>query len=319
MYSPSSSASFSSSCSIDTGHGSRSIHSSIRPASSNHSNHGNDFCSSSSSSHHRWSPMPCNKCRQPIDATAFVCSCDCLFCDECTYNHFNTNANCPNCGRILGENDFTEVTVSDPDSKISNDPNGIVQSLLTKTSKQPGATIAWNDVFAALLREHHTLERNYRFFVNQFVRETDRHSQEGHNNMRQCEIYRKQLAASKIDIISFQKRHEENTERLRQKDRQLVEKDRQIQQLKRMLAQNNNTNSSGNGGRSSGSGLSSFRPPGSSSSAASSSSSSAIHESHHRPFQHYVRKKEERELAQERDLLNLTRKKNIIMPFGRQR
>jgi Sec7-like guanine-nucleotide exchange factor len=81
MYSPSSSASFSSSCSIDTGHGSRSIHSSIRPASSNHSNHGNDFCSSSSSSHHRWSPMPCNKCRQPIDATAFVCSCDCLFCD----------------------------------------------------------------------------------------------------------------------------------------------------------------------------------------------------------------------------------------------
>ena len=115
--------------------------------------------------------------------------------------------------------------------------------------------------------------------------------------MRQCEIYRKQLAASKIDIMSFQKRHEENTERLRQKDRQLVEKDRQIQQLKRMLAQNNDTNSSGNGGRSSGSGLSSFRPPGSSSSAASSSSSSAIHESHHRPFQHYVRKKEEREVS----------------------
>jgi hypothetical protein len=216
---------------------------------------------------------------------------------------------------------------------------------LTKTSKQPGATIAWNDVFVALLREHHALERNYRFFVNvsfahicilcirvpldfhysiilclvlitlfyslsflllpffpknnpkQFVRETDRHIQEGHNNMRQCEIYRKQLATSKIDIMSFQKRHEDNTERLRQKDRQLIEKDRQIQQLKRMLAQNNNTSNSGNGGRSAGSGLSSFRPPGSSSSAASSSSSSAIHESHHRPFQHYVRKKEEREVS----------------------
>jgi hypothetical protein len=79
MYSPSSSASFSSSCSIDTGHGGRSIHSSI-PDSSHNSNHGNDFCSSSSS-HHRWSPMPCNKCGQPIDATAFVCSCDCLFCE----------------------------------------------------------------------------------------------------------------------------------------------------------------------------------------------------------------------------------------------
>ncbi|MGK3743574.1 MAG: Ca2+/Na+ antiporter [Bacillariaceae sp.] len=138
------------------------------------------------------------------------------------------------------------------------------------------------------------------FYLKQFVRETDRHIQEGQNNMKQCEIYRKQLATSKMDIMSFQKRHEDNTERLRQKDRQLVEKDRQIQQLKRMLAQNNNdTNNSGNGGRSAGSsGLSSFRPPGSSSSAPSlPSSSSVIHESHHRPFQHYVRKKEEREVS----------------------
>lgn len=85
---------------------------------------------------------------------------------ECTYNHFQSSPNCPSCGRLLGENDFTEVTISDPDSKISNDPNEIVQSLLTKTSKQLGTTIAWNDICAALIREHQVQEKNTRFFVN---------------------------------------------------------------------------------------------------------------------------------------------------------
>lgn len=131
--------------------------------------------------------------------------------------------------------------------------------------------------------------------------------------MGQVQVYQKQFVTCKRDIIEFQRRHEENTERLRQKDRQLVEKDRQIQQLKSILA-HNSTNTIENRGRSTGSGSVSFGAPGSSSSA----SSSAIYQSHHRGFQTYVRKKEERELAQERDLMNLSRKKNIIMS-GRQR
>lgn len=299
----SSSSSLSSSSSFDT----------INTGHSSHGSHNENF-SSSSSSLNRWFPIPCNKCRQPINDTAFICSCDCLFCEECTYNHFESNPNCPSCGRLLGENDFTEVTISDPDSKISNDPNEIVQSLLTKTSKQLGTTIAWNDLCAALIREHQVQEKNIRFFVNQFVRETERKIEEGQNAMSQVHVYQKQLSTYKRDIIDFQRRHEENTERLRQKDRQLVEKDRQIQQLKSILA-HNSISTIENGGRSTGSGLTSFGAPGSSSSALSS----GIYQSHHRGFQTYVRKKEERELAQERDLMNLSRKKNIIMSGRQQR
>lgn len=88
-------------------------------------------------------------------------------CKDCTFNHFRSNPNCPRCGRILGENDFTEVAVSDPDSKISNDPNKVFQSLLTKTPSNnvPNGMTSWNDVCAALLREHQVQERNTRFFV----------------------------------------------------------------------------------------------------------------------------------------------------------
>ena len=85
---------------------------------------------------------------------------------DCTYSHFQSSPNCPGCGRILGENDFTEVTVSDPDSKLANNPDEILQSFLTKTSNQPGAPITWNDVCAAVLREQDALLANTKFFVN---------------------------------------------------------------------------------------------------------------------------------------------------------
>ena len=123
----------------------------------------------------------------------------------------------------------------------------------------------------------------------------------------------------KEDVIGLKRRHEEDTERMRQKDRQLAEKDRQIQQLKNMLARTTNGNNTENGGMGWPSGSrsvpASIGVPGSSSS--SPSSAAGLHRSRS-GFQNYVRKKEERELAQEQDLMNLTRKNNPIM-YRRQR
>lgn len=285
----------------------------------------------STKSSNRWFPIPCNKCRQPIDATAFVCSCDCLFCEDCTFNHFRSNPNCPRCGRILGENDFTEVAVSDPDSKISNDPNKVFQSLLTKTPSNnvPNGMTSWNDVCAALLREHQVQERNTRFFVTQFVQEAEKNIEEGQNAVVQVRAYQEKLAKYKSDIIELQRQQEENKERLRQREKQLAEKDNQIQQLKRILANSNNNgirNSNGGGRSMPSSSSSAVRVTAPSRSSSSSSTSSLLSINHHHPphhhnhrgFQTYVRKKEEREMAEERDLMNLTRNKKII--FGhRQR
>lgn len=167
--------------------------------------------------------------------------------------------------------------------------------------------------------------------VKQFVQEAERNIEEGQNAVAQVRVYQKKLAKYKSDIIELQRQQEENKERLRQKDKQLAEKENQIQQLKSILARNNSNNNSSNnsirnssGGRSipSSSNGRVTATPRSSSSISSSSFLSVNHHHpshhHHRGFQTYVRKKEERELAEERDLMNLTRNKNII--FGhRQR
>ena len=84
---------------------------------------------------------------------------------DCTYNHFQSSSNCPRCGRILGENDFTEIMVSDPDSKFATNPDEVLQSLLTKTSNQSGAPLTWNDMCAAMIREQDAILANTRFFV----------------------------------------------------------------------------------------------------------------------------------------------------------
>lgn len=270
----------------------------------------------------RWFPVACNKCKQPVDSTVFVCSCRCLFCEDCTYSHFNSNPNCPCCGRLLGENDFTEVTVSDAGSTLANNPDQVLQNLLTKASNQPGAPITWNDVCAAMIREQDALHSNTRFFVKQFVRETQNSLQEGRNAKNQVQAYRKQLVALKEDITGLKRQHEEDTERMRHKDRQLAEKDRQIHQLKAVLARNT-SNDTGQGTRG-------WEPPPSSRShplsvgipkptPSSQHSTGGERRQTMAGFENYVRKKEARELEQERDLMNLTRKTNPMQSYGRRR
>mmetsp|Transcript_4906 Transcript_4906/g.10835 ORF Transcript_4906/g.10835 Transcript_4906/m.10835 type:complete len:159 (+) Transcript_4906:340-816(+) len=57
--------------------------------------------------------LSCNLCNKPLVTTCFLCACDCVFCEECTYSHFENSSQCPTCRRTLGENDFTELVVAD--------------------------------------------------------------------------------------------------------------------------------------------------------------------------------------------------------------
>jgi hypothetical protein len=34
-----------------------------------------------------------------------------VFCENCTWAHFESSSKCPKCGRGLGEEDFTELVV----------------------------------------------------------------------------------------------------------------------------------------------------------------------------------------------------------------
>ena len=104
----------------------------------------------------------------PSSSIASLNSSFLIFGDEkdCAYSHFNSNPNCPSCGRLLGENDFTDLVISDKSSKLATNPDEIMQSLLTKTSLQPGAPMTFSDMAARVLHEQDALLENKKLFVN---------------------------------------------------------------------------------------------------------------------------------------------------------
>ena len=55
------------------------------------------------------SHFTCNQCSQLLSGTVYRTACDCIFCEDCTWRHFEKSSDCPKCGQTLGEEDFIEV------------------------------------------------------------------------------------------------------------------------------------------------------------------------------------------------------------------
>jgi hypothetical protein len=145
----------------------------------------------------------------------------------------------------------------------------------------------------------------------QFVRETTRSLQEGRIAKKQVRAYQKQLMALKKDISGLKAQHEEYIQRMH-------EKDRQIQQLKNMLTRTSTGTKSRYGEREwqSGSGIvpTTIGVP-----TPSTQPSVLRHQKSagSAGFQNYVRKKEKGEIAQERNLMSLARRKNPMVHSSR--
>lgn len=57
------------------------------------------------------SHFTCNRCANLLSGTCFQTACDCIFCEDCTWKHFEKYSECPKCGTRLGEEDFAEIVV----------------------------------------------------------------------------------------------------------------------------------------------------------------------------------------------------------------
>ena len=57
------------------------------------------------------SHFTCNQCASLLSGTVYRTACDCVFCEDCTWRHFEKSSSCPKCGSHLGEEDFTELIV----------------------------------------------------------------------------------------------------------------------------------------------------------------------------------------------------------------
>ncbi|GMH47692.1 hypothetical protein TL16_g00125 [Triparma laevis f. inornata] len=57
------------------------------------------------------SHFTCNFCSQLLSGTVYTTACDCVFCEDCTWRHFEKSSDCPKCGTTLGEDDFIELVI----------------------------------------------------------------------------------------------------------------------------------------------------------------------------------------------------------------
>ena len=137
--------------------------------------------------------------------------------------------------------------------------------------------------------------------MKQFLRETQRRFRGASKTKNELDIYKKQIGALRKDVDGLKRQHEEDVERIR-------EKDRQIQQLKSML--NSKTPRHGVKRRGSES-----RPVPSMVGVPNTSTpvSTMCFNQKKDGFQNYVRKKENGELIQEQNLMNPALKRKAIL------
>ncbi|KAG7348318.1 hypothetical protein IV203_017023 [Nitzschia inconspicua] len=136
-------------------------------------------------------PLHCNKCRLPLEAVAFVCSCNCVFCDTCTEEHFCRDSRCPVCKRYLQEDEFFDVVVTDQPAVAAADDRAKLDAIF-KSQRSDALVLSFQDVCANLMREQDSLMNNTQMFLTQLVREADQKIGEGDAWKRKAVAYQKQ-------------------------------------------------------------------------------------------------------------------------------
>jgi len=110
----------------------------------------------------------CNRCHSPLQTTCFKTACDCIFCEDCTYSHFQQSSSCPTCRHTLGENDFTELVIAE--SSSNNEISKI--SLQSLFSKQPGSShssLPYSELCISLVKQADALKQSTKFLLKQLI------------------------------------------------------------------------------------------------------------------------------------------------------
>ena len=88
---------------------------------------------------------------------------------ECTYAHFQTNSNCPMCNRILGEEDFREMTISKPPNR-DQEKQAVFKRIFVKSSSRC-KELSSKDVWDRILRQSKIYRDSMKFTLRQFLKE----------------------------------------------------------------------------------------------------------------------------------------------------
>lgn len=183
----------------------------------------------------------CNRCRKDLSTTVFVCKCDCVFCEDCTYSHFSNSSSCPTCGMTLGADDFLELCVADPSLQETTEKMAF-QEMLTKGSS--GSThLTYQDMCKHALKSMDKSRRTVKFLLKQMVVHHSTYAQSAGSLNRAYEILQAEHTQLKQSMTSerleaqqkMQELHNRNaglTSKMQEMELKLKEQQRQIAQFR---------------------------------------------------------------------------------------
>ena len=99
----------------------------------------------------------------------------CLFLYlDCTYNHFEHSSECPKCGRILNEQDFTELVVSNNGASGTDIVKSSLQSLFARQrgGSNGANTLPFSDLCFGVIRQIDAVKQSTKFLLKQLLMET---------------------------------------------------------------------------------------------------------------------------------------------------
>mmetsp|Transcript_9318 Transcript_9318/g.21129 ORF Transcript_9318/g.21129 Transcript_9318/m.21129 type:complete len:368 (+) Transcript_9318:224-1327(+) len=178
-------------------------------------------------------PLLCNKCAKPLNTTCFLCACDCVFCEECTYSHFEHSSQCPTCNRRLGENDFTELVVATQTTDIQKTS---MQALFSR--KSSSGNLPFSDLCQTLIHQIDVSKQSTKFLLKQFLIESHRNGSRTMAASRAHESLKAENTHLKQKVHSQQLQYEQTIgdlqNKLRAKEQTIAENNRMIMQFRQL-------------------------------------------------------------------------------------
>lgn len=155
----------------------------------------------------------CNLCWELLQGSSWKASCNHVFCEECAFRHFSQRQDCPQCSRILGDDDFLDFIVG---MDQANAEQAIYQEILHSP--------AWDEALRRCLKLMRTAESAVGFAFTQLVLSHQRNERKSGSCEEQFSAYKrdasKQLVALKSELAAAQQREKQASHRLTAKDRE---------------------------------------------------------------------------------------------------
>jgi len=179
-------------------------------------------------------PVRCNLCRKSLSGTVFVLSCQCLFCADCTFSHFEKNSNCPSCNRTMaGENDFRELMISNPPA-----PDKVKESMYKRIfvkGSPDSKTLTADDLWNRIQRQHAMVREGSKFVLRQFLKENIAQTKRSSQTENALRALKDDHSSLKRDLNKQKEITEGYKQELFVAGQKLEEKDRQLAQFRKMF------------------------------------------------------------------------------------